>query len=713
MEPSMNHSSLNETKFAEMSASFRPPFEQQEKKAVKKLTLESEGGLVPVDNVRRLANCVEVVCRIYHPKPARRGTGFLIGPGLLLTNNHVLRDKQDAREAHAQFFYEKGRSDVIEVNFNPDEEQGGWFYTSPEPSENLPFEIGKLDFTIVALKAHPKLDRIYQLGLSIFSQSFPEVNGRANIIQHPLIQEAGKGETSYKQWAFRGNRILKVKKHKFVVQYRTTTAPGSSGSPVLDDKGDVFAIHNTKCSRTDREGKDEVQYNEAILIQAIVEELKQQNLIEKVKNWICPRPLDVQIGNPALQKFAAQLNQTAAKAEEVAERNIRQFENDTSKIIAAHKSLRCALIEYSKLGKLLKNQLSSELEAKKQKLVWQEQRINFLYTSQHCLLPADRSDFLVEMLKGEVEDTCPATEFKDRPMVETLLGSEYHSDSEAVNYFIKAFIHETLENKFEAKNAYYSLAEFYYKNFPSEINIIKSCIEKWLSLEEKEALNQKKAFLHRQFKAKLRELKQVFQYSPTCYIYYDCTDETEAWIERTLSADLDILDWKHFFRSRASDIPGVPTLRQHGTLKDSDFVFALCTPMLALKDNAYRTQNLSTLVGKLADQLAERIERDGGDRQHSVFPLLLKGEWDASALSMLTGCKDYQWARTDEEYYICMLSMICRMANMVHKRNTGEKGVINVKDALNDWKKVEIETLLNSANEGEAGVVVETKKKSL
>nr|WP_242678164.1 NACHT domain-containing protein [Neochlamydia sp. AcF84] len=254
---------------------------------------------MPAENVRRLADCVEVVCRIYHFHPARRGTGFLIGPGLLLTNNHVLRNKQDAREARADFFYEEGRKDVVEVKFNPDEEQGGWFYTSPEPEKDSPFEIGKLDFTIVALKAHPKLDRIYQLGLSMFSQSFPKVNGPANIIQHPLIQEPGKDGTSYKKWAFRGNRILKIKKHKFVVRYETTTMPGSSGAPVLDDKGDVFAIHHAKYLGND----DEVLYNEAILIQAIVEELKQKNLIEKVKSWICPCPLDVQNFTDSLRSF--------------------------------------------------------------------------------------------------------------------------------------------------------------------------------------------------------------------------------------------------------------------------------------------------------------------------------------------------------------------------------------------------------------------------
>lgn len=158
--------------------------------------------------------------------PTRRGdafgTGFMIAPTLLMTNNHVLADAEQAGRARFQFNYEldiDGKLDDQNVRlaaYKP----GGLFYTNKA-----------LDFTIVELEKTPP----DFAPLTLRPTPLCQVDDRVNIIQHPA------GEA--KQISMQNNRVqyADVK----VVQYTTTTLPGSSGSPVMDDDFQVVAIHHS------------------------------------------------------------------------------------------------------------------------------------------------------------------------------------------------------------------------------------------------------------------------------------------------------------------------------------------------------------------------------------------------------------------------------------------------------------------------------------
>jgi endonuclease G len=157
-------------------------------------------------------------------------TGFLVGPGLFMTNHHVLENEGDARRALAQFDYQDNASGELLVRqdyrLNPNQ----FFLTDPT-----------LDFTIVGvddkstrnreLSAYPWVKLIADLGKA-------EKGDDVNIIQHP--------RGGLKQIAFRCNEVIEIPDgQKDFLYYTTDTEPGSSGSPCFNDQWELVALHHS------------------------------------------------------------------------------------------------------------------------------------------------------------------------------------------------------------------------------------------------------------------------------------------------------------------------------------------------------------------------------------------------------------------------------------------------------------------------------------
>ncbi len=158
--------------------------------------------------------------------PAGSATGFLIAPDILMTNNHVFENKEDAADATIQFNYrliaDGSPAPVDEWECNPDE----LFKTNPS-----------LDYSIVRLKAKGDKKAGDTHGFFNLRHGVDAVaNQRVNIIQHP----GGR----FQEIAFRDNLIKDVA--DTYIQYLTDTDYGSSGSPVLDDWFNVIALHNQR-----------------------------------------------------------------------------------------------------------------------------------------------------------------------------------------------------------------------------------------------------------------------------------------------------------------------------------------------------------------------------------------------------------------------------------------------------------------------------------
>ena len=161
------------------------------------------------------------------------GTGFLISPQLLLTNNHVLPDAQTAGASVAQFNYLAGCSgkeyDPLVSPFHPTK----FFITDKSR-----------DFTVVAVD-----EAAARRGfLPLIRGSGKAMTGETvNILQHP------GGERL--QVVVRDNTVLNVPASGFFMQYRADTRPGSSGAPVLNDQWELAALHHAGVPKRDTQGR--------------------------------------------------------------------------------------------------------------------------------------------------------------------------------------------------------------------------------------------------------------------------------------------------------------------------------------------------------------------------------------------------------------------------------------------------------------------------
>lgn len=188
--------------------------------------------LLDIDYLELAVAVGRAVCRIRLSDGA--ATGFLVGPRLLLTNNHVIDSAAAAREAVGQFDYQDTQSgELLPVHtfaLVPDL----FFITDPT-----------LDFTLVAvaatssqgrsLTAYPWLPLIGQLGKA-------DIGDPVNIIQHP--------SGGLKQIALRNNEIISIPEGKRDFLYYTTdTEPGSSGSPCFNDQWELVALHHSGVPR--------------------------------------------------------------------------------------------------------------------------------------------------------------------------------------------------------------------------------------------------------------------------------------------------------------------------------------------------------------------------------------------------------------------------------------------------------------------------------
>ena len=224
------------------------------------------------------------------------GTGFMVSPRLLLTNNHVLTSDREAKFSQIEFDFELDLSGELRktVTFALDPEK--FFLTNK-----------KLDFTLVAVS--PISDsgqRLISRGWSVL----PETDGLivkgeyVSIIQHP------NGEA--KQIALRENRVVDLLEN--FAHYHTDTAPGSSGSPVYNDQWELVALHhsgvperkNGKIQSVDGQnweewmGEHRIKWiaNEGVFIERIVEYVKNTSALSSSQKLVRDELFNAGPGEP-------------------------------------------------------------------------------------------------------------------------------------------------------------------------------------------------------------------------------------------------------------------------------------------------------------------------------------------------------------------------------------------------------------------------------
>ena len=181
--------------------------------------------------IKRAVVAARAVGRIVSRDTGRGfGTGFLIAPGVLITNHHVLATALQADRAAVQFRYE------LEIDSR--EAQGHTFALDPH---RLFYADARLDLAVVAVAP------MAEDGAPITEFGFLPLIGvegkirkgqPVNIIQHPL---AGR-----KQVVFRDSLLSALPDDPdFVAHYTGDTQPGSSGAPVFSDLWEVIALHHS------------------------------------------------------------------------------------------------------------------------------------------------------------------------------------------------------------------------------------------------------------------------------------------------------------------------------------------------------------------------------------------------------------------------------------------------------------------------------------
>jgi V8-like Glu-specific endopeptidase len=193
-----------------------------------------------------------------------KGTGWLIGPRLLITAHHVVNARLDDEPDAADADFEK-QALHTQATFAYDRE--GQPGTKIEVAE-LAAQNRELDYVILRLAADPGLPP-----LELAEQApavGPNRHPPLNIIQHPHGRP--------KMLAFRNNLATTVTERPGDLGYFTDTDQGASGAPVFDDDWHVVALHRAAAEIPVQsfQGKDIAWANLGTRIEAIRGDLQQQ-----------------------------------------------------------------------------------------------------------------------------------------------------------------------------------------------------------------------------------------------------------------------------------------------------------------------------------------------------------------------------------------------------------------------------------------------------
>lgn len=225
------------------------------------------------------------------------GTGFMVSPRLMMTNNHVLGSAADAAGSDLIFDFQLDRQGAPMATRRFALLPGDFFTTDVD-----------LDFTLVAV-AEKAAD-----GGELSAYGWNKLHGEegkavkddpVNIIQHPLGQP--------KQLVLRSNRVVALPDKTPFIHYETDTEPGSSGSPAYNDQWEVIALHHAGVPELDandnpvRDDQGRVKWvaNEGIRVSRLVRAItaltltgKQKDLRDQMMNAQPPDLLELAHARP-------------------------------------------------------------------------------------------------------------------------------------------------------------------------------------------------------------------------------------------------------------------------------------------------------------------------------------------------------------------------------------------------------------------------------
>ena len=214
--------------------------------------------MVKINWLQRGIRASQSVCQVLR-SDGEKGTGFVLKDGYLMTNFHVLPNKNRAESAKIIFDYEE--------DFLGNMRKTSEFILEAGDSKFSP--VHEFDYAYIKIKDNPA-NLLSQWGyLEVDTFSDPQIDNPVTIIQHPLGKD--------KQIALTANKIISINGPKLL--YMTDTEKGSSGSPVFNNDWKVIALHHA--GKTEQDGGlvidpktgEKRGANEGILIKKIVQHI--------------------------------------------------------------------------------------------------------------------------------------------------------------------------------------------------------------------------------------------------------------------------------------------------------------------------------------------------------------------------------------------------------------------------------------------------------
>jgi hypothetical protein len=224
------------------------------------------------------------VCRIEIPVPGGKtyGTGFLVGPDLVMTNHHVMEpviDKPDlAAGAIFLFDYKVLSEKVLNPGTPFSLASDGWLVAdsplSPideeaDPKSGTPSD-KELDFSVVRLAAKPGSEPVGNGDDNSPDRGWIEIKAPDKapapgtplfVVQHPSWMPL--------KVVFEMDGVMEHDGPESRIRHRVNTEQGSSGSPCFDGDGQLVGLHHVGDPDFDRPA----QFNEAIAVATIAKEL--------------------------------------------------------------------------------------------------------------------------------------------------------------------------------------------------------------------------------------------------------------------------------------------------------------------------------------------------------------------------------------------------------------------------------------------------------
>ena len=231
---------------------------------------------IPFDKyIKELSAIGAQIARIEIPAGIEAGTGWLVGPNLLLTAYHVIEaihnntNGLNQHDLSFRFDYTiaNGTGRICEAaatNWLIDHSPYSQHDLQPSTQDPLP---GELDYALIEL-AENIGEEILASGLKRGWIEIPEHPVAMSPDDFVMIPQHPDGRPL--ELAF--GELLKYNKAANRVQYDTSTEPGSSGSPCFDISLQPFALHHASGPAKN------LDYNQGVPLREIIKLMKQKNI---------------------------------------------------------------------------------------------------------------------------------------------------------------------------------------------------------------------------------------------------------------------------------------------------------------------------------------------------------------------------------------------------------------------------------------------------